>query len=161
MSHQKLWKWHGVATYLKFRLQAQQAGNSHITPEASVQQCLHHKWVPSTLQLAKGRGTKHRKAQAPTEAGCIWFGFREQCCQGSASYLRMAGCLSEQGKQQGQKEIAKANAKDGTEKAWDAKVVELWLIANLIPAFGGASIINTKCHIGLNRTQTMQGQSTE
>jgi len=27
------------------------------------------------------------------------------------------GCLSEQGKQQGQKEIAKANAKDGTEKA--------------------------------------------
>jgi len=29
----------------------------------------------------------------------------------------MAGCLSEQGKQLGQKEIAKANAKDGTEKA--------------------------------------------
>ena len=73
--------------------------------------------LPSALQLAKGRGTKHRKAQAPTEAGCIWLGFREQCCQGSASYLRMAGCLSEQGKQQGQKEIAKANAKDGTEKA--------------------------------------------
>lgn len=159
--HQKVWKWHGVATSLKFRLQVQQANqvNSCITPEASVQQFLHKQVSAScfcNLQSVEAAG--HRKAQAPTEAGCIWLGFREQCCQGSASYLWMPFWTRET---TGPKRIAKANAKDGTGKAWDANVVELWLIANLIPAFGGASIINTKCHIGLNCAQTRKGQSTD
>lgn len=50
----------------------------------------------------------------------------------------------------------------GAEKAWDAKLVQLWLITTLI--FGGSSIINRATEeysIGLNCTQTTKGQATE
>jgi len=52
------------------------------------------------------------------------------------------------GNNRAKKELQKLMQMDA-EKAWDAKVVELWLIANLKQAFGGASIIDRKCHIGL------------
>ena len=48
---------------------------------------------PLLCNLQRVEAPRHRKAQAPTEAGCIWLGFREQCCQGSASYLWMAGWM--------------------------------------------------------------------
>jgi hypothetical protein len=70
--------------------------------------------VPSALQLAKGRGTKAQKSTGTQKLAA--FGLASES-NPVKDLLHICGCLSEQGKQQGQKEIAKANAKDGTEKA--------------------------------------------